>query len=684
MDYTAMKKIFILAGLLVGFNCLAQFKSDQFVGSASTTNLVGTVPDSKLSGNIPLLNGSQTWTGNGNEVQGNWQFDTSPTFQSDVTISHNLTVSSNLVVGGLVVTNGAIKKQIINGDGDVTVKTLSGDISGSTNFYLENLNNTTGHAAGFTNAANNFTGTFTGHATNFYTPDNVKFWGAIGDGIHADTTNFQNAINNASTGINLLTDPQGVQIIIPAGTYLLTNLTLPDGVSLIGSGEGVTLLRKTTTTGDFISLVSSNRSFENNIIIRDLKISQVGTASSGAAIKITGSSVAFAHPQIQNVLIYGTYYGLDLSYCIGGFVFNVNIDSTISDGIKTSPTFNNVSMISVYSSLCGGNGFRLSGDYDTFFSCSSDSSGGSGVYADVLRNSSWLGGGTEGSAKDGFTLTNCSSIKIQSLVHTTNGGRDGIRIDGGAAITLENCWVDSGGYTPTGYNLDLVNGSGAYPSRVLLLNCSFTNSFASGMIHDPTGQVIRIADEANDITALHLHIINPAASTTGDELVNLENDSIGGTIGDGTIINFSSKYITTARIRMLTQGTSPLDFAMAFFGYEGGLNEGFRLLGNGKLLIGTTTDDGVHLVQVSGTLSASGFTSYATNATLVSTSTTISNSQPINMTVYLTAATGLSMTSGSGSLVFSGQTIAAFTPFTLQPKAQLVGTAITCVGTNAW
>ena len=54
------------------------------------------------------------------------------------------------------------------------------------------------------------------------------------------------------------------------------------------------------------------------------------------------------------------------------------------------------------------------------------------------------------------------------------------------------------------------------------------------------------------------------------------------------------------------------------------------------------------------------------------------------VTVLLTAATGLSYTNGSGVLQWSGITVAALTPFTIQPKGQLVGTAITCVGTNAW
>ena len=44
---------------------------------------------------------------------------------------------------------------------------FTGDLSGATNFPADQLNNTTGHAANFTNAANQVVGTFSGKNNSF-------------------------------------------------------------------------------------------------------------------------------------------------------------------------------------------------------------------------------------------------------------------------------------------------------------------------------------------------------------------------------------------------------------------------------------------------------------------------------------------------------------------------------------
>jgi hypothetical protein len=85
-----------------------------------------------------------------------------------------------------------------------------------------------------------------------------------------------------------------------------------------------------------------------------------------------------------------------------------------------------------------------------------------------------------------------------------------------------------------------------------------------------------------------------------------------------------------------------------------------------------------------GTIATNGVASCGTNQTLSVASTGVTNTLAVNYTVFLTAATGLSMSNNAGVAVFTGQTVAALTPITLQPGGKLVGTAITSAGGNAW
>jgi hypothetical protein len=93
-------------------------------------------------------------------------------------------------------------------------------------------------------------------------------------------------------------------------------------------------------------------------------------------------------------------------------------------------------------------------------------------------------------------------------------------------------------------------------------------------------------------------------------------------------------------------------------------------------------------VAVPSTATATnGFASFATGQALTLGATGVSNSTAIAYRVFLTAATGLSMTNSGGTAIFTGQAIAALTQITLQPKEQLVGTAMTYAtgaGHNAW
>lgn len=63
-------------------------------------------------------------------------------------------------------------------------------------------------------------------------PLNARWFGAKGDNSNNDTTAIQNALNAASPGGD---------VVVPAGTYrIASNIQVPDGVNLLGEGNGYT------------------------------------------------------------------------------------------------------------------------------------------------------------------------------------------------------------------------------------------------------------------------------------------------------------------------------------------------------------------------------------------------------------------------------------------------------------
>lgn len=88
----------------------------------------------------------------------------------------------------------------------------------------------------------------------------VKDYGAVGDGITDDTAAFQAAINAGSVGGNTF---------IPAGTYIISNITIPAAHRLFGSGRHqTTLMVKTGTTG----IVITDQGNAAKIILEDFAI----------------------------------------------------------------------------------------------------------------------------------------------------------------------------------------------------------------------------------------------------------------------------------------------------------------------------------------------------------------------------------------------------------------------------
>jgi hypothetical protein len=155
------------------------------------------------------------------------------------------------------------------------------------------------------------------------TENNVKQYGATGNGATNDTTAIQNAIN-ASTG----------SLYFPPGTYLVNTLTLKEGLILYGAGPQATLLlcaANSTTIFNYLAASSIKTGF-GVVGMRLLSNSKTGCV----AINIDGNTSAIRCSQIRidNLNMEGTFTtGINLRFCANNYISNV-FSASVVDGIK--------------------------------------------------------------------------------------------------------------------------------------------------------------------------------------------------------------------------------------------------------------------------------------------------------------------------------------------------------------
>jgi len=290
----------------------------------------------------------------------------------------------------------------------------------------------------------------------------VKDFGAVGNGIVDDTTAIQTALNSGKR-----------YIFVPEGNFLITSLTLPDGVCLIGSASYNSVLTCTSVTATAITTGISNE-------IRNLKILSSVTKTAGFFINILGNGVLIDSCEIRN-------YFIGVSCGVVGGVLPVNpriINCTFSTSNTTSGggaiQFLNFTNAVVSSCVITGTtvsttqptfGVRFQNGDTAFVSNSNITVHGKALLVDPASGS------------------NCYALNVSSSyfdsAHQISGGTtisnaEIIPAGGGAWNTLfTNCWF---GLASTKNGCLISPSGGGTVDGIVFSGCEFTDNGESGLL----------------------------------------------------------------------------------------------------------------------------------------------------------------------------------------------------------
>lgn len=288
-------------------------------------------------------------------------------------------------------------------------------------------------------------------------------------------------------------------------------------------------------------------------------------------------------------------------------------------------------------------------------------SGGSGINAAAVFDGN-VGIGTTGPLAPLVVQSTPTGGFSQQIRLTDYLGGDSVR---GAAIE---------GYADNG------------PGQRLLGRIAFGMVDGSG---DPAlKSYVRILNVYNSTEQVGLCVAGPGnvgiGTTTPDPYSKLTVSGVGGILVSGDY----SGVPASAGLALDYHSSGPYGRISVADG-SGGWTKNLAIQPyGGNVLVGSTADTGAgQKLQVTGvTLSTAGFGSHSVT-TGSPTSTGWTNSTTVNQILYVTAATGASLTDNAGNTEFSGVTIANFTPVRIQPNGAFVGTGVTYAtgsGAHAW
>ena len=176
---------------------------------------------------------------------------------------------------------------------------------------------------------------------------NVRDYGALGDGSTDDSTAFQSAVDAA------VASSTGGCVYIPAGRYVLnsrivkTGIALPKSLSIVGDGQGVSVLSAYSASGVFqIGFASATEGSQNSLLMADFSVA-VETTSATAATGFDLSWASSGSNTFQSLEIRGVTFNPQSAYYGTAYykrfikltnVWNAKIHDCLVRGPNTIPS----------------------------------------------------------------------------------------------------------------------------------------------------------------------------------------------------------------------------------------------------------------------------------------------------------------------------------------------------------
>lgn len=194
-------------------------------------------------------------------------------------------------------------------------------------------------------AVNNGGTVFDGWVRQYSGAVNVKWFGAVGDGITDDTVAIQNALD------------LGYAVAVPEGVFLVDNISIQQPTVLKGQGHSKTIFKAidSKTSGAIMSLATTSNAYYcifSDFTIEGRFYEESSNATSIIGLKI-GSSISIISTEsiFENIQIRKCHTGLNIIYSWSNSFKGITISNCFTGAIL-APQVNNVSFIGFHTINC--------------------------------------------------------------------------------------------------------------------------------------------------------------------------------------------------------------------------------------------------------------------------------------------------------------------------------------------